>query len=93
MNKADLPTETICMSLMDAGAAGELPVKVAVTPLGITIMPNGYGDYCSADGHGAPIFIERFEGRLRVIMWGDINQEDPTHCIYLDDAREDRRTD
>jgi hypothetical protein len=38
-----------------------------------------------------PILLERFHGRLRLIVWGDINAEDPTHIIDLEPAREDAR--
>ena len=36
-----------------------------------------------AEGHGTPVFIELYKGELRVIVWADINQEDPTHIIPL----------
>ena len=31
--------------------------------------------------------IEAWDGELRVIVWGDINQEDLTHIISLEGAR------
>jgi hypothetical protein len=57
----------------------------------IYISPEGYGDACSADGCGIPALIEVYEGELRIIIWGDINQEDPTHIISLEGARESAR--
>ena len=53
--------------------------------------PKGYGDAGSLDGHGSPIGIEIYEGRLRVILWTDINTEDPT-IIDMEGARESQRS-
>ena len=57
------------------------------------VQVEGYGDCCSADGQGTPVVIERYEGQLRVVIWADINQEDATHVIVLENAREDKRED
>lgn len=54
------------------------------------IKPKGYGDHCSAEGHGIPICLEVYEGRLRVIVWPDINKEEPT-IIDMEGARETAR--
>jgi len=35
--------------------------------------------------------VEFFNGEMRVIVWDDINVEDPTHIISLEGAREDVR--
>jgi len=59
----------------------------------LLVSPKGFGDCCSLDGHGTPIGIEVWEGELRVIIWADINQEDPTHIIPLTGALESRRKD
>lgn len=76
------------------------PVPIEVTlgsgKLGngmMSIAIEGYGDKTSADGNGSPILIENYGGRVRVIIWGDINQEDPTHVIELDGALESKRVD
>lgn len=55
----------------------------------ILIQPKGYGDACSDDGKGWPIMVEKFDGRVRVVVWSDIMEEDATHTIDLEDARED----
>jgi hypothetical protein len=57
----------------------------------LSVCPEGYGDKGTADGFGAPIGIELWEDNLRAVIYGDINQEDPTHIISLEDAREDKR--
>jgi len=51
----------------------------------------GFGEKTSEDGHGSPVLIENWGGKLRVIAWSDINQEDPTHTIDLSGAKEDGR--
>jgi hypothetical protein len=56
---------------------------IRVTELGIGIHFAGYGDKCSDDGCGEPIYIEFYDGAPRVYVWGDINQEDPTQKISL----------
>ena len=51
----------------------------------------GYGDYTSKDGEGSIAILEIFEGELRLIVWADINQEDPTHIINLEQSKETYR--
>jgi hypothetical protein len=50
----------------------------------------GLGDFSSAPGHGTPVYLDDYES-LRLCVWADINQEDPTHIIPLDGARESLR--
>ena len=57
----------------------------------LLIHLDGHGDFCSADGQGTVVVVELANGCPRVLAWADINQEDPTHTIRLEDAREDRR--
>ena len=52
----------------------------------------GYGDHNSVDGEGTPILIENQGGVPKVVLWSDINEEDPTHRISLECAAESRRT-
>lgn len=59
----------------------------------IVIKPEGYGDFHSEDGNGTPILLEFWEGQLRLVVWADINSQDPTHVIDLEGAREDKRND
>ena len=54
------------------------------------IQPQGYGDKTSADGHGYPVSLEIWEGRLRLIVFGDINTEEP-QVIDLENAKETAR--
>ncbi len=68
----------------------KLRVKVKKTPNSIDIVPEGYGDFGSEDGHGVPILLEIYEGRLRLIVWNDINSEDPM-IIDMEGAKETNR--
>ena len=58
---------------------------------GLVIRPEGYGCFGCVDGTTGPLYLEVHEGRLRLIVWADINDEEPTHVIDLEDSREDRR--
>ena len=66
-------------------------VKDEQAGLGLVVCPQGYG--CHGCDDAGPLYLEVHEGRLRLLVWGDINQEDPTHIIDLEDARDDRRRD
>jgi hypothetical protein len=57
----------------------------------ILIHPKGYGDKHSENGQGTPVMLELYEGRLRLIVWADINNPDATHIIDLEGARESNR--
>ncbi len=54
----------------------------------ICINIEGYGDALSIENQGQPVVVDLFDNKLQVIVWGDINQEDPTHKIDLEGARE-----
>lgn len=82
---------TTVLSDADAESRGSLKVRVVANHSAISVFPEGYGDCGSAEGHGSPFFLELYQDRLRLVVFADINQEDPTHIIDLDGAREDRR--
>ena len=66
-----------------------LRVRVTANDSAISIFPAGYGDFGSAPGDGCPVFLELYRGRLRLIVFPDINSQDPT-IIDLEAAREDQ---
>ena len=53
----------------------------------VWIQPEGYGEKCTIDGEGFPIGIEIWQGRLRLIVFDDINSEEAI-TIDLEKARE-----
>lgn len=73
----------------------ELParqlVRVSGTKYGISIAMPGFGDKTSSDGEGAPIYLDFCDGKMQLLVWADINQEDPTHVIDMSGALESNR--
>ena len=57
----------------------------------ICIHLKGFGDKVSVDGQGCPIMIDTLDGRVRLMVWADINYEDPTDILCLEGARESAR--
>ena len=83
---------TMFATLRDKSANDkELQVKVENGHTSVYLCPQGYGDGCSEDGFGCPVMLEIWEGELRLVVWGDINQQDPTHIISLEGAAENKR--
>ena len=52
---------------------------------------DGYGEKNAKDGCGEPILLENLDGKLRVVLWSDINKEDPTYIVEMEGARESAR--
>ena len=73
----------------DENTPGTTEVKIQWTSRGIEIQPAGTGT--SDVINGPPIFIERHKGHVRVVIWSDIENEEPTHIVSLDGARENIR--
>ena len=57
----------------------------------LAFFAEGYGDPFSEDGRGCPIVIENRSGVLTLYVYSDINNEDYTHNITLEKARESNR--
>lgn len=86
--------DTQSVKLIDqSGEVRPLDVTIKHVNGSIFLCPDGYGDACSEDGMGDPIMIEVYDGQVRVILWSDINKEDPTHIINMEKSREDNRDD
>ena len=66
----------------------EISAKVILD--GITIRHAGTACY---DGDYSPIVIEWYDGVPRIIIWADINDQDPTHIIDMSKALESNRND
>jgi hypothetical protein len=66
-----------------------IEIKVNILSKGgqIWIQPQGYGEKCAMDGQGWPIGIEVWQAKLRLIVFDDINSEDP-QVIDLEKAKE-----
>lgn len=57
----------------------------------LMIGAQGYGGNTVLDGAGFPVVIEYYKGQFRVLVWADINNEEPTHIISMENARESNR--
>jgi len=81
------------LSDADSEHSSSLRVRVVANGSALSIFPQGYGDFGSVERHGCPVFLELYRGRLRLVVFADIEQEDPTQVIDLEGARESRRID
>ena len=70
------------------------PVEIKVNILSeggqIWIQPEGYGEKCAEKGEGWPIGLEIWQGRIRLIIFDNVNREEP-RIIDLEKARETAR--
>jgi hypothetical protein len=57
---------------------------------GLAVFIDGYGECTSPDGNGAIIILEKYQGRLRVLVWDDIREENPK-VVDVECASESRR--
>jgi hypothetical protein len=73
-------------------AVSMIPIKVFAEAGKIWISPQGYGEKCAEDGKGYPIGLEIWQGKLRIVVFNDINSEDP-QIINLENARESNRVE
>ena len=67
-----------------------IPCRIIADRSGIYLRLQGYGDCDSADGQGCPAMIEFFGGECRVVIWNDINSDEPL-IVSLEGAKEDGR--
>ena len=67
--------------------------KTDIKLSGHCIQIDRYGDHNSKDRKGIiASFIVDDDERLKLYVWSDISQEDPTHIIDLENARESNRS-
>lgn len=62
--------------------------RVEFTNGRLSIYFDGYGTKTAQPGFGDVVHIEHHKGTLTVHVWSDINNEDPTHSIDLEKARD-----
>ena len=82
---------TVRQTLEDEVTGTSIAVQVSCKPGGITLKADDHGDKCTDPGDGEVVFIEFRDGKVWVRVWADVNQEDPTHSICLEGARESFR--
>jgi DnaJ-class molecular chaperone len=76
---------------LSARKVSGLKVQVSLRNGFLEIKPEGYGEPEAADGHGSPVFLEVYNGHLRVIVTTDINDADSRQIIDLEGAKESAR--
>lgn len=57
----------------------------------VCVAADSHGDHGTTAGYGEIAIIELYQGKLRLLVWADINREDPTHVIDLSGALESNR--
>ena len=68
----------------------ELSCDIFCSGRQLLVRPRGYGEPSASDNEGWPIGIEIWEGKLRLIVFDDINNEDPK-IIDMEGAKETNR--
>jgi hypothetical protein len=85
-------TTILPFTLQDQNGSRQLQGRVELATNGqLCFHLAGYGDFCSAPGHGVPVLVELLDGAPRLLVWADINREEPTHVIDLSGAAEARQ--
>jgi hypothetical protein len=80
----------LLFSLEDSSSGDKLPIILFYENGAIWFRPEGYGESLAADGKGTPMGIEYHEGQLRVLLWPDINKEEPL-IVDMERAKEEER--
>ena len=78
--------------LPDYADASKPPIEIEIKLVNgyLCIYPKGYGECGAENGDGAPVLLDHYEGRLRVVIAAEINSEDQ-QIIDLEGARESNR--
>jgi hypothetical protein len=95
LRRINMATEKLRVRISDAydSSKNDIFVDIMVDELGIYIRPHGYGEKTAENGHGFPIMIEQHDGAPRVIVWSNINKEEPTHFVDIGGAKESNRVE
>ena len=83
---------TVYGTLLDETTGRTLKASASFDTGGyLCISIEGYGDLHSRDGEECPVIIDYFDDKVNVVVWGNINKEDPTDKIDLKGAKESKR--
>jgi len=77
--------------LIDEVTGKKIPFTIECNNGKMYISFDGYGDCCSKDGYGEPLVVDFFDNKLQILVYSDINQEDPTHRVDMAGAKENKR--
>jgi len=84
--------KTVC-SCPKAERASHRDVIIEQVSGSIYLGVEGLGEPQAYPGQGRPVMLEVWDGEIRLIVWADINSDDPTHIIPLTKAAETNRQD
>lgn len=84
---------TVTVGLKDQFGSANRHTKttIDIDEDGILCQFDGFGERTALPGNGKSVLIEMRDGVPHVVVWADINQEDPTHVISLAGAAESNR--
>jgi hypothetical protein len=85
-----LKDHNLKFTLTDEGSDNTIQGEAEYRYGSVYLRFDGYGDAHTEDGHGWPLLIEFYDNKLQVIMWSDINRQDPI-TIPLEGAKESLR--
>lgn len=71
----------------EANTKNPLDAVVSVGPSGLTVAIQGHGLKTMDDDCNEIIHLDYYDGVLTLVVWADINCEEPTHKIPLAGAR------
>ena len=84
-----IPATVALADLLDTSEdTSNVTIKVERDNSALIIHPEGMGVW---DGDYAPVLLERHQGKVRLIVLADINDQEPTHIIDLSGALESNR--
>ncbi|MBE0468060.1 MAG: hypothetical protein IBX55_00830 [Methyloprofundus sp.] len=72
---------------MTSDESNKTRARTEISHQGVSLGAEGYGDYTGDGIDSKPILIEKADGEVRVAVWSDINNEEPTDIIELNKAR------
>jgi hypothetical protein len=79
-----LATVALAEVLDTSTATSNVTISVENSTLALIIHPEGMGVW---DGAYAPVLLERHDGKVRLVVWANINEQDPTHIIDRNRSR------
>lgn len=93
---AEKGIRTMKGELFDSSAAGRRKKRSVKTHIRhsdafLEVSVEGYGEQGATEGHGSPVVLEFYEGKLRCLVFDNINSEEPSHVIDLEGAHESKR--
>lgn len=74
----------------EVGEERTIEARIETSERGIFITLDGYEDL---NGGLETVLIELANGEPQVVIWSDINKEDPTHIISLKEAKVECRNE